>query len=428
MPGPRRWPRSPRIRELQRDFAALCDFGGRRAGTPGEARGVGYLRTRVLPRSIRAPSSSRSPTRAGVVPPSRSTLADGTALACNALARFGNRRRRRASPPKSSTSAAARRKISRVTRATSRAAACWCATNIHFPRCMCTAGANTAGRSSTARRHSSSPIRCAMRARCPARRAAAAAPAFPRSRPISNRRALTAPRIGGQHARVHLQRRRRRLRGANRRRDARSARAVGASASRSARMSTATTLPKARIDNATGVAVVLAVARAFAPLHCGLPARTYACVYSAPRNGRSRARASISIACATSRARCDRAQHQSRYRRRRRAADRAHERIPAPRNVRARSRGGRRHGARHVRADDGELRSLQFRAARHSGAAPGRRASTGRECNVKHILTRGDTRDKVAPGEMENAARLTAALLARALTASDEDMAALRQK
>jgi len=49
-------------------------------------------------------------------------------------------------------------------------------------------------------------------------------------------------------------------------------------------------------------------------------------------------------------------------------------------------------------------------------------------CNIKHILTRGDTRDKLAPGEMENAARLTAALLARALTAGDEVMAGLKQK
>jgi len=50
------------------------------------------------------------------------------------------------------------------------------------------------------------------------------------------------------------------------------------------------------------------------------------------------------------------------------------------------------------------------------------------DSNIKHILTRGDTRDKLAPGEMENAARLTAVLLARALTAGDEVMAWLKQK
>jgi Zn-dependent M28 family amino/carboxypeptidase len=48
------------------------------------------------------------------------------------------------------------------------------------------------------------------------------------------------------------------------------------------------------------------------------------------------------------------------------------------------------------------------------------------ECNIRHILTRGDTRDKVAAGEMEHAARLTAALLVRALTASDEELHTLR--
>lgn len=49
------------------------------------------------------------------------------------------------------------------------------------------------------------------------------------------------------------------------------------------------------------------------------------------------------------------------------------------------------------------------------------------ECNIKHILTRGDTRDKVAPAELAAAARLTVALLARALSAEDEHMADLRK-
>ena len=50
------------------------------------------------------------------------------------------------------------------------------------------------------------------------------------------------------------------------------------------------------------------------------------------------------------------------------------------------------------------------------------------QCNIQYILTRGDTREKVALAELAAAARLTAVLLARALTAGDADMAALRNK
>lgn len=48
------------------------------------------------------------------------------------------------------------------------------------------------------------------------------------------------------------------------------------------------------------------------------------------------------------------------------------------------------------------------------------------QSNVRHILTPADTRDKVAPAELKNAARLTAALAWRALNAPDEEMAALK--
>jgi Zn-dependent M28 family amino/carboxypeptidase len=37
------------------------------------------------------------------------------------------------------------------------------------------------------------------------------------------------------------------------------------------------------------------------------------------------------------------------------------------------------------------------------------------ESNVRHILTRGDTRDKVAPAELENAVCVATALVWRAL-------------
>lgn len=48
------------------------------------------------------------------------------------------------------------------------------------------------------------------------------------------------------------------------------------------------------------------------------------------------------------------------------------------------------------------------------------------ESNVRHILTRADTRDKVTPSELTSAAMLTAALLWRALTASDKEIASLK--
>lgn len=46
--------------------------------------------------------------------------------------------------------------------------------------------------------------------------------------------------------------------------------------------------------------------------------------------------------------------------------------------------------------------------------------------NIRHILTSADTRDKVAPGELKSAAILTAALAWSALNATDAEIAALR--
>lgn len=46
--------------------------------------------------------------------------------------------------------------------------------------------------------------------------------------------------------------------------------------------------------------------------------------------------------------------------------------------------------------------------------------------NVRHILTAADTRDKVAPGELKSAALVAATLACRALDASDEEMAGLK--
>ena len=71
--------------------------------------------------------------------------------------------------------------------------------------------------------------------------------------------------------------------------------------------------------------------------------------------------------------------------------------------------------------------SDHYNFARHG--IPALRLVTGfnrPQCNVRHILTGADTRDKVAPSELASAARLTAALLWQALNAGDEEIAALR--
>jgi Zn-dependent M28 family amino/carboxypeptidase len=48
------------------------------------------------------------------------------------------------------------------------------------------------------------------------------------------------------------------------------------------------------------------------------------------------------------------------------------------------------------------------------------------ECNVRHILSPGDTRDRVRPEELQQAARVASALLWRALNASAAELAHLR--
>jgi Zn-dependent M28 family amino/carboxypeptidase len=50
------------------------------------------------------------------------------------------------------------------------------------------------------------------------------------------------------------------------------------------------------------------------------------------------------------------------------------------------------------------------------------------QSNIRHILTRNDTADKVEPAELQAAARLTATLLAQALTAEDAEIAALGRR
>jgi Zn-dependent M28 family amino/carboxypeptidase len=48
--------------------------------------------------------------------------------------------------------------------------------------------------------------------------------------------------------------------------------------------------------------------------------------------------------------------------------------------------------------------------------------------NIRHVLTRGDTRDKVDPQELPGAARIAATVAWRALMLSDADLQALRER
>jgi aminopeptidase YwaD len=184
-------------------------------------------------------------------------------------------------------------------------------------------------------------------------------------------------------------------------------------------------LAESAMDNATGVAVVLAVTRAFAPLIANCRRGLRVCLFSAEE-----------WALAGSREYLDRMP--------------AAERTAIALNINLDTVGG-----------DAQLTALtsefprlgpfvsetaaaagialgtyapmmansdHYNFARHGIPALRLVAGFNRpHCNIQHILTRGDTREKVAPAELAYAARLTAVLLARALMASDDEMTALRK-
>jgi aminopeptidase YwaD len=185
-------------------------------------------------------------------------------------------------------------------------------------------------------------------------------------------------------------------------------------------------LAESAMDNATGVAVVLAVARAFAPLIATCRRGVKVCLFSAEE-----------WALAGSRQYLDRMP--------------ANERAAIALNINLDTVGGDAH-LTALTSEFPRLGAFVGDAAAAAGVTlgtyapimsnsdhynftrhgiPALRLVAGfdrPQCNIRHILTRGDTRDKVAPAELAAAARLTAALLVRALTASDEDMAGLRIK
>jgi len=183
-------------------------------------------------------------------------------------------------------------------------------------------------------------------------------------------------------------------------------------------------LAESAMDNATGVAVVLAVARALAPIVPRLARGLKVCLFSAEE-----------WALAGSRAWLDRMD--------------AGERGRMALNVNLDTVGGDtrltaltsefpaldafvRECADAAGVACGSYRPMMansdhYNFARHG--IPALRLVAGferPESNVRHILTGADTRDKVAPAELHAAACLAAALVWRGLTASPDEIGRLR--
>jgi len=185
-------------------------------------------------------------------------------------------------------------------------------------------------------------------------------------------------------------------------------------------------LAESAMDNATGVAVVLALARTFAPLVAGCRRGLRTCLFSAEE-----------WALAGSRQYLDR------------MGESARKAIVL--NLNLDTVGGDAHltalTSEFPRLDafvkDAAARagialdtyqplmgnSDHYNFARHGIPALRLVAGFDRpQSNVRHILTRGDTRDKVAPPELDAAAVLAATLLWQALNADDAAIAKLSQR
>ncbi len=185
-------------------------------------------------------------------------------------------------------------------------------------------------------------------------------------------------------------------------------------------------LAESAMDNATGVAVVIAVARALAPLIAQCRRGFKVCLFSAEE-----------WALAGSRQYLDRMS--------------AAERDALMLNINLDTVGGDTQ-LTALNSEFPRLDSFVLQAARQSGVAlnthqplmqnsdhynfarhgiPALRLVAGfnrPQCNIRHILTGADTRDKVAPAELATAARFTATLLWQALNAEEAEITALRSK
>src|SRR4051812_38673037 len=406
--------------QLQLDFTALCDFGGRRAGTPDEASALQFAHARLA--AIR-PTAALEPVPYAGWRCAAATLtsSDGSLLACNPL--LGS-----ASTPAQGISA----EVIDLGRGT--------------PEDFTRHASEIAGRCVLVRHEypfSAEHVHRRRKYGWAIEHGAAAfiiANPFPQSGPVSGssgrggaagipavasdfESAARLAACGGKHARVHLL-----VHGEDY--TAQTSIALldmpGSSNDRIALTAHVDghVLAESAMDNATGVAVVLAVARAFAPLLARCRRGIRVCLFSAEEWALAGSREYLARLAPAVRA-------------------------AIALNINLDTVGGDAQ-LTALTSEFPRLESFVRDTAQAAGLAigtyapmmgnsdhynfaqhgiPALRLVAGfnrPECNIRHILTRGDTRDKVTAGEMENAARLTAALLARALTASDEELSALR--
>ena len=166
----------------------------------------------------------------------------------------------------------------------------------------------------------------------------------------------------------------------------------------SAPMSTATTCGESAMDNASGLAAVLAVTRALAPHVARLSARPARDVLQRRGMGAHRLGA-VRAEPVRRRSAAHRAQRQSRLGRRQpqpRGADAAA--LPASSRSCCGVAEAKRHRAAHRAAADDKFRPRQLRPGRHPGACAWSRASTIPAPTCAVVLTPADTRDKVGAG------------------------------
>ncbi len=185
-------------------------------------------------------------------------------------------------------------------------------------------------------------------------------------------------------------------------------------------------LAESALDNATGVAVALALARAFAPLIAGCRRGLRTCLFSAEEwalagssqyldrlSGRERKSIALNLNLDTVGGDARLTALTSEF----------------PRLDAFVQDAAARAGIEFDTYQPLMGNSDHYNFARHGIPALRLVAGFGRpQSNVRHILTRGDTRDKVAPSELGAAAVLAATLLWQALNADDDTIADLRQK
>ncbi|MDB5812040.1 MAG: hypothetical protein JWN94_4162 [Betaproteobacteria bacterium] len=407
---------------MQSDFTALCDCCGRRAGTPSEKAGIEFVQSRLAAIS---PAAALEPVAyAGWrCPPATLRLADGSELACNPL--LGS-----ASTPAAGLSA----EVIDLGRGSEEdfkqhaadiAGRCvlvrheypFSAVHVHRRRKYGWAMDHGAAAFIIANpAPGGGPLSGSS-----GRGGAAGIPAIATDYESAAR---LAP-VGSKRARVHLK-----IEGEDYPAQTRVAILNLPGQTRDCIVLSAHIdghdLAESAMDNATGVAVVLAVARAFAPLIASCRRGLRICFFSAEE-----------WALAGSRQYLDRMS--------------ADERSAIALNINLDTVGG----DTQLTALTSEFPRLEtfvveaataaglpvntyaplmgnsdhFNFARHGIPALRLVAGFDRpQCNIRHILTRGDTREKVTEAELAAAARLTATLLARALTDSDDVVMALRKK